>query len=454
MTHSAAGSHEPWISLRHRNLAAWALAAKQQKSSRQTSSLLHERSSFSCYVFITFLFPTKNFQNPYALGTANSWQVLVPIVSNAASLAGSTCNFSTVSASAVSSAWLLPSASGTPFQPLMGSAYPYQQINTGMLSGVSGKNQTFNSTASYPTIIQWDITGSAQKKSSTPGGFTMTVTDQNTAVSSMSVAAQYPNISHTTSTVPLYTYPTFSGRLVKRTPPQGPHHTQSLVSPYQEGSQVHYYSQDTLRGLLSEELGPFVQFYDSMSYTGGRGSALQTYNSTPEMAMVLKEVQPPNALALASTAEFYNSASAQCRPAQSFSENAPQATLKKPTSPPIAPPETSRPAPGQATFSSLQRDPRIQPVTKGQSPPKSQNPFLLKDFSAQRIPWREPNVPEPVISTPITDEQRPEREAMKKKAQWERYNASKYTSIGKVRFFPQRERDINISLYYGYKGVD
>ncbi|XP_049640608.1 uncharacterized protein C2orf78-like [Suncus etruscus] len=891
---------------------------------------------------------SENFQNPSALGTANSWQVFVPVVSNAASLAGSACNFSTVSASAVNSAWLLPSDSGTPYQPLMGSAYPYQQINTGMLSGVSGQNQTFTSASSYPTIIQWDISGSAQKKSSTTGGFTMMVTDQDTAVSSMSVAAQYPNIPHSTSTVPLYTYPSLSGRLVKRTPPQDPHHSQSLMLPYQEGSQVHYYNQGTLRSVLSEELGPFVQSYDSMSYTGGRGSALQTYNSTPEMAMILKEVQLTNTFPLASTSEFYNSASAQpitesrfqvmdslrtqaslgfqpasqtycqtqnpefpksnrneielyesnpppelqnssmlapvqsnlalslapnqeptenhnldaisieesesldshpnpiankdpllcpvespdlhqflscfdpldqekqvasenkglgknitcyednvalendtdssssladittledincpslleslqdlvqnnslqetdtkenitiemhqnssatkdpyvqhrknknktskpiddepqnkiqrknednlveemrvsnsmpvtrerspanskpnsqkqkvtsnsrkeksqgqpktksareintkkvnetrqtgtkeeaegkitiaqtkhkrnppevrqeplkkprsslglhmlesvqvfhplgkrkdptpgqtssrflgnsnktkgfqpssvfkrrphtsqeekgveklqiqskttssnagensssssvcelpppgkvkliplpffpsekpqlvCRkprpqhlagsvpaasqptrpgsssaiqptagkssqpipspladskrPAQSFSENAPQATLKKPTSPPIAPPETSRPAPVQATFSSRQRDCHIKPVTKGQSPLKNQNQFLLEDFSAQRIPWREPNVPEPVISTPITEEQRPEREAMKRKAQRERYNASKYTSLGKVRFFPQRERDINISLYYGYVGVD
>ncbi|XP_049640607.1 uncharacterized protein C2orf78-like [Suncus etruscus] len=255
---------------------------------------------------------SENFQNASALGTGNSWQVCLPVVSNAASLAGSACNFSTNSAPAVSSAWLLPPASDTPYQPLMGSAYPSQQSNPGMLSGVSGQNQTFNSASSYPTIIQWDITESARKKSSTPGGFTMTTIDQeDTAVSSMSVAAQYPSTPHTTSTVPLYTYPSLSGKLVKRTPPQSPHLSQSLLLPYQEGNQVHYFSQGTLRSLQSEELDPYVQSYDSMSYTGGRVSALQNYNSSPEMAMVLKKVQPTNTLPLASISGSYNSASAQ-----------------------------------------------------------------------------------------------------------------------------------------------
>ncbi|KAB1267317.1 uncharacterized protein Cadr_000018393 [Camelus dromedarius] len=89
-------------------------------------------------------------------------------------------------------------------------------------------------------------------------------------------------------------------------------------------------------------------------------------------------------------------------------------------------------------------------VTKHQSPPKSQNQFLLQDFSFQPIPWRKPNVPEPVMSTPITEEQRPEREAMKRQAQQEREIAAKYTSLGKMQFFIEREREMDISLYYGY----
>uniref|UniRef100_A0A8C4M4B1 DUF4629 domain-containing protein n=1 Tax=Equus asinus TaxID=9793 RepID=A0A8C4M4B1_EQUAS len=61
----------------------------------------------------------KNFQNPFLLGTPSSLQLSLPVVSDAASLAGSVCNFSRVSAPAVSSGWLLPSASGTSSQPLM-----------------------------------------------------------------------------------------------------------------------------------------------------------------------------------------------------------------------------------------------------------------------------------------------------------------------------------------------
>uniref|UniRef100_A0A671EVT9 Chromosome 2 open reading frame 78 n=1 Tax=Rhinolophus ferrumequinum TaxID=59479 RepID=A0A671EVT9_RHIFE len=61
----------------------------------------------------------KNFQNPPLLGTPNSVQLSLPVVSNAASLTGSACNFSSLSAPAISSAWLLPTASGTSFQPLM-----------------------------------------------------------------------------------------------------------------------------------------------------------------------------------------------------------------------------------------------------------------------------------------------------------------------------------------------
>ncbi|XP_049633624.1 uncharacterized protein C2orf78-like [Suncus etruscus] len=252
----------------------------------------------------------ENFQNPSALGTANSWQGFLPVVSNATSFAESACSFSTVSTPAVSTAGVLPSVSGTSYQPLLGSSYPYQQINTGMLSEVSGQNRTFTSAASYSSSIQWDITGSAQVKSSSTGGFTMTITDQDIAVSVMSVVTQYHTTSHTTSTVPLSTYPSLSDRRVKRTH-QGPHQSQSLLLPYQEGSQVHYYNQGNLRPLLSEELGNFLQSYDSMSYTGGRGSALQTYNSTPDKVMVLKEVQPTDNLPLASTSGFYNSASAQ-----------------------------------------------------------------------------------------------------------------------------------------------
>ncbi|KAM6181645.1 uncharacterized protein C2orf78-like [Erethizon dorsatum] len=100
--------------------------------------------------------------------------------------------------------------------------------------------------------------------------------------------------------------------------------------------------------------------------------------------------------------------------------------------------------------SSLRREPVGTAVTKRRTPPQQQNPFLLQDFSRQPIPWREPNVPEPVMSSPITEEQRPEREALKRQAQRERKLAAKYTSLGKLQFFRQREKDMEIAQYYGY----
>ncbi|XP_005004644.1 uncharacterized protein C2orf78-like [Cavia porcellus] len=101
-------------------------------------------------------------------------------------------------------------------------------------------------------------------------------------------------------------------------------------------------------------------------------------------------------------------------------------------------------------IASLRREPVACAVTKRRSPPQRPNPFLLEDFSRQPIPWREPNVPEPVMSSPITAEQRPEREAMKRQAQRERELAAQYTSLGKLQFFKQREIDREIAQYYGY----
>jgi hypothetical protein len=49
------------------------------------------------------------------------------------------------------------------------------------------------------------------------------------------------------------------------------------------------------------------------------------------------------------------------------------------------------------------------------------------------------------MSSPITKEQRPEREAMKRKAQQEREHAAKYTSLGKLQFFIEREKEMEIA---------
>uniref|UniRef100_A0A8D2DQC2 DUF4629 domain-containing protein n=1 Tax=Sciurus vulgaris TaxID=55149 RepID=A0A8D2DQC2_SCIVU len=116
------------------------------------------------------------------------------------------------------------------------------------------------------------------------------------------------------------------------------------------------------------------------------------------------------------------------KPAQPAGSHSVHSGLITSTQPSVPQSAASRPAPyTTSSCTSVQRGPVSNLVNKLQSqPPKPQNRYLLQDFALQPIPWRRPNVPEPVISTPITEEQRPEREAMKKKVQRERENAAKY----------------------------
>ncbi|EHB07407.1 hypothetical protein GW7_11424 [Heterocephalus glaber] len=140
------------------------------------------------------------------------------------------------------------------------------------------------------------------------------------------------------------------------------------------------------------------------------------------------------------------------KPAQPVLNNASQAGLTWKTQPRVPQPAVSKPA-SRATSpcSSLRRAPVAAALTKRcSSPPQQRHPYLIEDFSHQRIPWREPNISQPVLSTPITQEQRPEREAMKRQAQLQRELAAKYTSLGKLQFFRQRETDMEIAQYYGY----
>uniref|UniRef100_A0A0D9RSJ3 Chromosome 2 open reading frame 78 n=1 Tax=Chlorocebus sabaeus TaxID=60711 RepID=A0A0D9RSJ3_CHLSB len=273
----------------------------------QTSASIVTSSFVSPVDVSSSLTMSENFQNTSLPGTANSLQLSLPVVSNVASLTGSISNFSRASAPAISSAWLQPSASGTSFQPIMGSAYLYQHSSTtmlsgvtGMLSGLTGQSHISTSAASYPGNFEWDSTASTAKKSSSLRDFTVTVIDQNTAVSSMSMTAQYDKTSDTNTVVPLY--PSLSASLVQGTLTQIPNQQgHSLSLPYQIGSQVYYYNQGTLGPQLS-----CLQSYGSVSYTGYRASAHQ-----PEMVMVLKEVQPTNVLPPVSTSGMYYSVSTQ-----------------------------------------------------------------------------------------------------------------------------------------------
>uniref|UniRef100_A0A8C6AC69 DUF4629 domain-containing protein n=1 Tax=Marmota marmota marmota TaxID=9994 RepID=A0A8C6AC69_MARMA len=255
-------------------------------------------------IFSTLCLSTENFQNSSLHGTADSLQLSLPVVTNAASGTGSVCNFSRASAPAATSAWLLPSTCGTSFQPLMGSSYLYQHASTAMVSGVTGQNQIPMAPAFYPSISEWYMPGSAEKSSSSLGDFNLTVTDQNTADYSLSMTSQYEKTSE--ANVMLPGYPPLSGRLVQVTLTQIPNQGQSLSLPHQEGSQVYYYDQNSLGTLLSGEHGPCLQSYGSVPYAGSSAAAPQ-----PEMVTVLKEVQPTNVLPSVPTPVIYYSVSTQ-----------------------------------------------------------------------------------------------------------------------------------------------
>lgn len=140
---------------------------------------------------------------------------------------------------------------------------------------------------------------------------------------------------------------------------------------------------------------------------------------------------------------------ASVTPAQPTSTNATRPALSNPPQPTIPPSVVSRPAPHHtASYTSVRPQPSSTALPK--PPPMPQNPFLIQDFSQQRRPWRKPEMIGPLVSTPITEEQRPEREAMKRRAQLEREEAAKYTSFGKFQYFIEREKEMDISLYYGY----
>ena len=68
---------------------------------------------------------------------------------------------------------------------------------------------------------------------------------------------------------------------------------------------------------------------------------------------------------------------------------------------------------------SLQRELLSADKNNVSAPLEPQIQYLLQDFSRQPIPWRKVDILGPVVSQPITKEQRPGREAMKRRAQQE-----------------------------------
>ncbi|XP_076961273.1 uncharacterized protein C2orf78-like [Callospermophilus lateralis] len=282
-------------------------------SATHTSSGVVSSSFVSAIDVTSSLTMSENFQNSSLHGNADSRQLSLPVVTNAASVTGGVCNFYRASAAAATSAWLLPSTCGTSFQPLMGSAYLYQHASTAMVSGVTGQNQIPMAPASYPSISEWYIPGSAEKSSSSLGDFNLTVTNQNTADYSLSMISQCEKTSESNIMVPGYT--PLSARLVQVTLTQIANQGQSLSLPHQEGSQVYYYDQNSLGTLLSGENWPCLQSYGSVPYAGSSATAPQ-----PEMVTGLKEVQPTNVLPSVPTPVTYYSVSTQRIEGTNFQE--------------------------------------------------------------------------------------------------------------------------------------
>ncbi|KAM5326190.1 LOW QUALITY PROTEIN: uncharacterized protein C2orf78-like [Glossophaga mutica] len=250
-------------------------------------------------------FSEENFQNSPFLGNLDSPHLSIHVVNNAASLTGSVCNLSRVPAPVVSSPWLLPSASGTSFQTLMGNAYLYQHAGAAMLSGDAIQNEISNSASSNPGTFEWAVTGGSKKKSSSLRDFTVTVTDQDTTVSSMSMAFQYDSTLDANNVTSLYT--SLSTLLVQVAPSQIPIQGQRWSLSYHGVSQGYYYNRGPLWALSSGELGSYLQSYGSfVSYMEGRVSVPQ-----PELVMALKEIQPTNVIPPISTLGIYSSVSAQ-----------------------------------------------------------------------------------------------------------------------------------------------
>ncbi|XP_058511091.1 uncharacterized protein C2orf78-like [Ochotona princeps] len=207
----------------------------------QTSSGIASSAVLPTVNVSSSLTMSENPPNPPFLGTATALPLSIPAGSSAASLTGSLTNFSTVSAPTVGSAWLLSSAAATSFQPLMGSAYLYQQHSaTTMPSAVSAQSQTSMSAASYPAALQWQLTAGTAQNPSALGDFTQgTRTNHNTAGPCTMMTAPYHQNAGANAPVPLF--PSFIPGTAAQIPSQG----HGLSLPYLQASQIHDHHQAT-----------------------------------------------------------------------------------------------------------------------------------------------------------------------------------------------------------------
>ncbi|KAK7797341.1 hypothetical protein U0070_002414 [Myodes glareolus] len=256
---------------------------------------------------------SENCQSAPFFGAECVLQPSVPVLRNATPSAESICNFYGVSTPATSSAWLLPSDSSTCCQQLMDNACLYQRAGTTMLTALMDQSQISTLALPYAGVLQCDLTGSTDRRETAFQDFTVTIIDQNTTLSSLAMTAQCDNILDPNALVPLY--PTLSASLVQATPSEVPNQGYNLAPSYQDGSQLYYYSLNSLGPLMAGELEQCLQAYGLVSYSGTQASSLQ-----PEMVMMLKEFQPMNIQTPFSTSAFYYPTSAQAMTDTSLQE--------------------------------------------------------------------------------------------------------------------------------------
>ncbi|XP_041911549.1 LOW QUALITY PROTEIN: uncharacterized protein C2orf78 homolog [Arvicola amphibius] len=287
------------------------LDSPRQHNLEMHSSSQEARKLPSHHFPTVLLLPTENGQSAPFFGAECALQPSVPVLRNATPSAGSICNFYRVSTPAGSSAWLLPSDSSTCCQQLMDRASLYQRAGTTTLTTLTEQNQISTLALPYAGLLQCDLTGSSDRRETAFQDFTVTIIDQNTTLSSLAMTAQGDSILDPNALVPLY--PTLSASLVQATSSEVPNQGYNLAPSYQDGSQLYYYSLNSLSPLTAGELKQCLQAYGLVSYSGTQASSLQ-----PEMVMMLKEFQPVNIQTPFSTSAFYCPTSAQAMPDSSL----------------------------------------------------------------------------------------------------------------------------------------
>ncbi|XP_052052997.1 uncharacterized protein C2orf78 homolog [Apodemus sylvaticus] len=283
-----------------------ALSFLPKGSARYTVGTEVEARKRQPHYFPAVLFlPTENFQSSPFFGTESDLQPSLSVPSNSTHT-GRVCNISGVTTPTVNLAWLLPPSPSTSLQLISGRAYLNPHAGTTMLVELTDESQNSTSALLYPGVLKWDLTESKDRGDALQE-LNMTIINQDTALSSLSVTAQGDKSSDPNTKAPFY--PTFLTSFVQVTPPQVSDQGYSLAPSYQDGSQVYSYNYTSLDRLIPGELGQCLQPCSSVSYRASEESVPQ-----PEMVMVEKEILPRNLQMPISISDFSYSTSVQNMP--------------------------------------------------------------------------------------------------------------------------------------------